>query len=135
LDHALVEDPRQGNKTGDPSPAYWDLWCRSFDYGIVTIKNEEECAFAAGYSGNRAFRTWSAHMMKLVELGFILACRDGNREFGQVLLLNPLAVVVAMNDQGNLPDGWWASFFGRASDISTTLPKALKLPKGTKRLK
>jgi hypothetical protein len=125
----------KGSKTGDPSPAYIELWCRSFDYGLVTVKNDEECAYAAGYSGNRALRTWSAHMTKLVDLGFILASRDGNREFGQVLLLNPLAVVAALNEKSKLPEGWWTSFVGRANDIGTTLPKALKLPKDVKRMK
>jgi hypothetical protein len=124
----------KGGKTGDPSPAYVELWCRSFDYGFVQIKNEEECAFAAGYTGNRAHRTWSDHMMKLVDLGFILARRDGNRDFGYVLLLDPLAVAAALNAQKKLPDEWWTSFMGRANEISAAIPKPLKLPKDLKRM-
>lgn len=124
----------KGSKTGDPSSAYLELWCRSFDYGLVTIKDEEECAFAAGYSGNRAHRTWSAHMTKLVDLGVILARKEGIREFGQVLLLNPLAVAAGWHANGKLPEGWWTSFAARAGDIGASIPKPLKLPKDLKRM-
>lgn len=124
----------KGSKTGDPSAAYVELWCRSFDYGLVTIKDEDECAFAAGYCGNRAHRTWSAHMTKLVELGVILSRKEGNREFGQVLILNPLAVAAAWQASGKLPDGWWTSFAARAGDIGASIPRPLKLPKDLKRM-
>jgi hypothetical protein len=117
-----------GSKTGDPSPAYLELWMRSFDEGLVTIVDEEQCAFAAGYASNRALRTWSEHMLSLVNMGFILTHRDGLREFGQVLLLNPLAVAAALNDQGKTPAGWWASFVRRAKEIGVDIPRPIVLP-------
>ena len=42
----------------DPSSAYLALWARHLDSGIVEITNERELAYEAGYTGNRALRTW-----------------------------------------------------------------------------
>ncbi len=74
-------------------------------------------------------------MTKLVDLGFILTSRDGNREFGQVAPSQPLGGRRGVDEKSKLPEGWWTSFVGRAQDIGTTLPKAIKLPKDVKRMK
>ena len=129
----LLKHLATGSKTGDPSSAYIELWARSFDEGIVTIKHEEECAFAAGYSSNRGERTWSEHMAKLIDLGFILAHQEGHHEFGLVLLLNPIAVAVKLHRENKTPDGWWASFVRRAQEIGAELPPPLELPPGLRR--
>src|SRR5690242_4781551 len=47
-------------KAGDPSYVYLELWCRDFGQSIISISDEQECAFAAGYKSNRALRTWRA---------------------------------------------------------------------------
>jgi hypothetical protein len=121
----IIKHLASGSKSADPSPAYVDLWMRSFDEGIISISDEEQCAFASGYSSSRALRTWSEHMRALVDMGFILAKRDGNREFGQVLLLNPLAVAVRLHREGKTPPGWWVSFMRRAKEIGTDLPEPI----------
>jgi hypothetical protein len=131
----LLKHLAMGTKTGDPSPAYVDLWARSFDGGFVEIKDEKECAFASGYATTRALRTWTEHMMTLVDSGFILVCRRGLREFGYVLLLNPLAVAARLQKEGRTPEGWWSSFLQRAQEISATVPGPLDLPKGLKKMK
>jgi hypothetical protein len=109
----------------NPSGAYLDLWCRDFGQGLVEIKDEEECAFAAGYRGQRGVRTWREHMQRLVELHFIKVEAKGNREFAFVLLLDPLAVARWYKDQGKTPPGWWTSFSDRAREISAVIPPAL----------
>jgi hypothetical protein len=129
----LLKHLASATKTGDPSPAYLELWFRSYDGGLVTIKDEEECAYAAGYSSTRAFRTWSEHMANLVNFEFILAYRDGNREFGQVLLLNPLAVAAKHHHDGKIPPHWWSSFVRRAEEIGADIPEPFYLPAGTLR--
>src|SRR5258708_8762048 len=43
---------------GDPSVAYLEIWCRVFDEGLVSVNDENAFAYAAGYSGARAARTW-----------------------------------------------------------------------------
>jgi hypothetical protein len=118
----LIKILTNGEKTGDPSPVYLELWCRDYGQGIISIADEMECAYASGYSSSRALRTWRSHMLKLVELGFIFAKAEGIREYGQVLLLNPLAVCARLKKEGRVPDEWWTSFSRRASDIGAPIP-------------
>jgi len=123
----LIKILTNGEKTGDPGPAYLELWCRDFGQGIISIADEQECAYASGYSSTRALRTWRGHMLKLVELGFIKTKAEGIREFGQVLLLNPLAHCARLWKEGKVPDEWWTSFSRRASDIGAQIPPPLDL--------
>lgn len=116
------------NKAGDPSSVYTELWCRDYGQGIITISDEQDCAFASGYTGNRAVRTWRERMFALVELKFILAERDGNREYGQVLLLNPIEVCAQLRAEGRVPSEWWTAFVRRAGDIGAKIPKKSNLP-------
>jgi hypothetical protein len=125
--HLLKE--LSGGRSGDPSTVYLELWCRDFGQGIITVTDEQECAFAAGYDGNRAVRTWKERMYALVELGFILAKQEGNREYGQVLLLNPLAVAAWLRGEGRVSDEWWTAFVRRANDIGAKIPANPALPK------
>jgi hypothetical protein len=122
---ALIKHLSAGEKTGDPSSVYLDLWCRSMGQGIVTITDEEDCAYSSGYTSTRAVRTWRGHMFQLVTLGFLLAKTDGNREFGQILLLNPLAVCARLHAERKDPDGWWASFVRRANYVGAQIPAPL----------
>jgi hypothetical protein len=124
--HLLKE--LSGGRSGDPSSVYLELWCRDFGQGIITITDEQECAFSAGYAGNRAVRTWKERMYALVELGFVLAKQDGNREFGQVLLLNPIAVAAQLHAAKKVSEEWWTAFVRRASDIGAKIPKNPALP-------
>ena len=114
---------------GDPSSAYLELWCRDFGQSIIEITDEQECAYAAGYASTRAVRTWREHMLKLVEMGFIRVQPSGNREYGQVLLLHPLAVCRRLHEEGKTPEGWWPAFVARATAISAEVPPVLDFPK------
>ena len=110
---------------GDPSCVYFELWARAFDEGIITIGDESACAYASGYTGNRADRTWREHVFTLAELGFIKVKPRGNREIGHILLLNPLAVCAGHKADTNtdVPDEWWSAFLHRANEIGATIPK------------
>ena len=109
-------------KGKDPSDVYWELWCRDFGQSIVEIKDEEEHAFAAGYTSSRALRTWREHIQLLAELGFILIAPVGNREIGYVLLIDPLAVARSFHERKQTPAGWWNSFSRRAKEIGAVIP-------------
>ncbi len=117
-----------GGKSGAASKVYLELWCRDFGQSIITITDENECAYAAGYSSNRGLRTWRERMLQLIELKFILALADGNREYGQVLLLNPLAVCAYWKNQNRVPEEWWTSFVRRAGEIKAEIPTAFTFP-------
>jgi hypothetical protein len=118
---------RKSGKGGDPASVYLELWSRSDSEGIVSLNDEQECAYCAGYTSNRAHRTWSEHMYKLVELGFILAKREGNRDYGQVLLLNPLAVCARLHAAREVPEEWWTLFRRKAGEMKATIPPPLIL--------
>ena len=45
-------------RKGDPSVVYLELWASGSDEGILTITDENSHAYAAGYAGSRALRTW-----------------------------------------------------------------------------
>ena len=112
-------------KGKDPTGIYWELWCRDMGQGIIQINDEQECAFASGYSSSRALRTWREHVQLLVNLHFLKVERNGNREVGFVLLMNPLAVVHWHHLHSKLPDGWWTSFNQRAREIKAKIPSPL----------
>jgi len=110
---------------GNPANVYLDLWARVFDEGIVTIKDENDCAYSAGYSGTRAVRTWREHMLRLQELGFIRIAPEGNREIAHVLLLNPLLVCSHLKAKAGstIPLEWWTAFVRRAQEIGARIPE------------
>lgn len=112
-------------KGKDPSSIYWELWCRDMGQGFIQISDEQECAYASGYSSSRALRTWREHIQLLADLNFIKTERSGNREVGFVLLMNPLAVARWYHQQKQTPEGWWTAFLQRASEIGAPMPPAL----------
>ena len=111
---------------GNPCLVYLELWARAFDEGIVTIRDEPACAYASGYTGTRATRTWREHMLKLEELGFIKTKPEGIRGIGHVLLLNPLAVCAQLyrEKKQQIPEEWWSAFVTRAGEIGAEIPTA-----------
>jgi hypothetical protein len=108
---------------GNPANVYLELWSRGFDEGLVTISDESSCAYAAGYAGNRAVRTWREHIFRLKELGFIDTKKEGNREVAFVLLYNPLLVCARLKASGQkVPEEWWTAFVHRALEIKAEIP-------------
>lgn len=106
----------------DPTRVYIDLWCRSYDEGIIEGIDESEAAFSSGYVGTRAKRTWTEHMYHLEKLGFIKIAPDGISQIGHVLLLNPLLVIDSLRAKRKVPDEWWNAYVSRASKIGAVLP-------------
>jgi hypothetical protein len=113
---------------GDPSRVYFELWARAFDEGIVTIGNENDCAFAAGCLGTRALRTWREHILTLQELGFIKVKAQGNREIGHILMMDPLRICCEKQKTNPkaIPEGWWSAFVTRANEIGAKLTTVLE---------
>lgn len=120
----LVRDvaKKRGKRFGDPSLVYLDLWSRCFDEGVVVIRDEAECAFAAGYTGTRATRSWNERVHVLQELGFIETKRAHNREFAQILILNPIQVAARLHEEGEVDEAWWNAFLSRAEEIGAVIP-------------
>jgi hypothetical protein len=53
---------------------------------------------------------------------------DGNRDFGYVLLLDPLGVCAGLRKEKKVPDEWWVAFVSRANEIGAKSPEPLLLP-------
>jgi hypothetical protein len=123
----LIDELKEAGE-GDARMAYLELWSRARDAQIVSIKDEEEIAYASNCTRpKRAVRTWKGHVRALNSLGFIMIAADGNREIGHILLLNPLAVASRLHSEGKTPRGWWSAFTRRANEIGAKIPAASAL--------
>lgn len=76
-----------GNK--NPSLVYLELLSRLRGDGIIKMERESDHAYAAGYVGPRAVRTWQERMQTLAKLGFIRIQRVGNERYKYVALIHP----------------------------------------------
>jgi hypothetical protein len=103
--HLTKEKGIVGEK--DCSFVYLELLSRDFGQGIVEIRDEDEHAFCAGYTSNRARRTWQERMHALASAGFIEVETKGNRPLGYVLVLHPTHVVSELRRQRKVSDQWW----------------------------
>ncbi len=71
-------------------------------------------------------------MLDLRELGFIESKSSGIREYGFVLLLDPIRVCVQLRHKprSRVPDEWWHSFVARADAVGAGLAAYIKELKG-----
>jgi hypothetical protein len=83
---------------------YVDLWCRAFDDSLIEVRDEHEVAFASGYDGKRAVRSWRERIEVLETLGFIKLHKGPTGNYRHILLLDPHPVIETLNSQGKLPE-------------------------------
>lgn len=103
---------------GSPvSQVYLDLWCRTFDEAFLQITKTEEMATYAGFSGQRAVRTWKERLSKLVELGFIDIKYGLSKEVQFALILNPYHVIAKAYAEGDVPVEMWNALMVRSAEI------------------
>ena len=112
--------------TGNPSRVYVDLWSRIYEDATYDIADEEELAYSAGYTGQRASRTWRNHIEQLKKLRFIETAQVGNRPNGNILILDPYIVAAYHKDKGNASDAWWATFTDRAAKVGAEIRRFSK---------
>lgn len=103
---------------GSPvSLVYLDLWCRTFDEAFLQITKTEEMATYAGFSGQRAVRTWKERLAKLAELGFIDIKYGISKDVQFALILNPYHVIAKAYAAGDVPVEMWNALMVRAAEI------------------
>jgi hypothetical protein len=86
----LMNDLAPNNRV---SETYLAIWCRAYKEFFITITNQYEMAYEAGFSGQRAHITWQKRMEKLNELKFIQTKKGPSGKFNYVLILNPYHVI------------------------------------------
>ena len=110
-------DSKPLSGTRAPSKVYVELLTRHFDSGIIEMKSEDEHAYAAGYTGNRAVRSWRERMQLLEELGFIKTKEAGGRSFHYVLLMHPTVAVKQLYGENKVSEDWWTTYRGRQAEV------------------
>ena len=99
------------------SQTYLNLWCRVFDESIIEIRNEQEMAFEAGFTGQRAVTTWHSRMKSLVDMGFINVKTGSAGKYQYVLILNPYLVIKKFEKVKKIPEQLSTALFSRAQEI------------------
>jgi hypothetical protein len=112
----LASKRLSGNQ--DPSRVYLELFSRHFDSGLVEMSDEREHAFAAGYEGPRAVRTWQERMRILEARGFIKTKAAGNHRYKYVLLIHPKAVARALHGTKLVDEAWWTTYRARLAELN-----------------
>jgi hypothetical protein len=105
----------------DPSKAYLELLARHIDSGLVEMTDEGSHAYAAGYSGTRAVRTWQERMKKLQEIGFIKTKQIGNRKYAYVLLVHPTVAIQRLKEANKIGETWYDTFRARQIEVKDNL--------------
>lgn len=80
-------------------PTYLDLWCRTFDNSFVIANKHSEMAFSAGFTGERAIRTWQDRIKTLEKLGFIRVADGPSGKISYILILNPFQVIKTLEQE------------------------------------
>jgi hypothetical protein len=104
-------------KSAPAGSTYFDLWCRAFDEHLIDLKNDQEMATSAGFSGERAVYTWRRRMESLRETGFIQTV--GESRMIHAVLINPYKVLKQLRDRkpSHIPNDLWTALLSRMSEI------------------
>ena len=105
----LISMKKIGTK-GNAARVYLELWSRHMGGGVIEMKHEGEHAYAAGYVGSRAMRTWRDHMALLEQNGFIRIKGTGNQRFKYVLLIHPTAVIEKLRTENKVDPHWLSTY-------------------------
>jgi len=97
----------------DPTPVYLELLARHFDNGVIEMTHEGDHAYAAGYSGKRAMRSWQERMKLLERLGFIRVKPIGNQKHRYVLIVHPTTAVERLRTKNLVSQEWLEAYRAR----------------------
>ncbi len=95
---SIIDDLSKGRPA---SMTYLDLWTRTYDEGFVTLAKSREMAFHAGFTTQRAERTWRQKLDVLAELHFIDIKSGATGSASYALLWNPYVVIKSHHDNKN----------------------------------
>ncbi len=95
------------------SSVYFELLSRHGSDGIIEMGKESDHAFAAGYQGSRAVRTWRERMNTLENNHFIITKQVGNERYGYVALIHPSTAVQRLLEEKRVPAIWMSAYLHR----------------------
>jgi hypothetical protein len=96
---------------------YLELWCRLREERFLTLNRPEEMAFHAGFSGQRALRTWKDRVKRLADLGFIELQPGPLGDLSYAIFLNPYHILKRHFVNGKINAGRWQALVIRALEI------------------
>jgi hypothetical protein len=96
--------------------------------GIIEMEHDADHAFAAGYEGSRAVRTWQERMKILEDNGFILRKKVGGR-FKLVAIVHPAIPVQRLRDKNKIPDNWWNAYIALKTETKEATYEQLQKKK------
>jgi len=74
------------------------------------MEHEAVHAFAAGYEGTRAIRTWQERMKVLEQAGLIKTIDVGNQKYKYVAIIHPTTAIQKLRDAKKVSDKWWNAY-------------------------
>jgi hypothetical protein len=96
---------------------YFEMWTRLQEELFLTLNRPEEMAFHAGFSGQRAVRTWRDRVKRLVELGFVDAKPGPLGELSYAILPNPFHVIKRAHLAGKVQEAKWQALVIRSYEV------------------
>ena len=101
----------------NPSTVYVELLSRNMGGGLIEMAAEASHAYAAGYVGSRAIRTWQERMRVLEDLGFIKTVQIDNRRYAYVAMIHPTVAIQRLRDKGKIDDTWYNTYRSRQIEV------------------
>jgi hypothetical protein len=96
---------------------YLELWCRLYDELFLTLNRPEEMAFYAGFTGQRAVRTWKDRVKRLADLGFIDLKSGPLGDMSYAIFFNPYHVIKRAYLRGDVQEDKYRALVIRANEI------------------
>lgn len=96
---------------------YLELWCRLYDELFLTLNRPEEMAFYAGFTGQRAVRTWRDRVKRLADLGFIDLKSGPLGEMSYAVFFNPYHIIKRAYLNGEVAEDKYRALVIRANEI------------------
>lgn len=96
---------------------YFEMWCRLYDELFLTLNRPEEMAFYAGFTGQRAVRTWKDRVRRLADLGFIDLKSGPLGDMSYAIFFNPYHVIKRAYLKGLVAEDKYRALVIRMNEI------------------
>ncbi|MDG1286332.1 MAG: hypothetical protein P8P30_02070 [Rickettsiales bacterium] len=116
---SIIDDLTKG---APASSTYFEIWCRAYDEMYIPLSNPDIHAFHAGFTGQRAKRTWLQRVESLAELGFIRTEEGTVGKHSHAVIINPHVALKRLKDkkQAGLTNAAYNALIERANEVGAT---------------